>query len=303
MMNRCPRLIFPLASILMLASGCGGGPDFEILGAVSASSGAGGAGGGEGGGGGGGGGGGSDVPLDKFSFFVTSLTAMRELSGSQYGFGGDLRFGETGPGAGLRGADKICSAVAERSMPGSAKKEWHAFLSAVAGDDGKQVSAIDRVGEGPWFDRLGRLVANTKADLLHDRPAGADPVIKDDLPNEDGVPNHQPDPTKPKEDNHHTLTGSNNQGSLYSPTATCLDWTSAKGDPPTEGKPRCGLSWPRMNGPMVGMGESANWISSLLETGCAPGVNLVPTPPPGPEDVDVGNGGGYGQIYCFARTP
>jgi hypothetical protein len=303
MINRYPRLIFPLGGVLlMVAYGCSGGSDFDLSGASASSSSAG-AGGGDGGSGGDGGGGGGDVPLEKFSFFVTSLKAMRELSGSQLGFGGDLRFGETGLGAGLRGADKICSAVAEMSMPGSAKKEWHAFLSAVAGEDGKQVNAIDRIGEGPWYDRLGRLVANTKADLLHDRPVGADPAIKNDLPNEDGVPNHQPDPTKPQEDNHHTLTGSNNQGALFSATATCLDWTSAKGDPPNEGRPRCGLSWPRMNGGMIGMGESANWISSLLETGCAPGVNLVPTPPPGPEDVDVGNGGGYGQIYCFAKTP
>src|SRR5690242_11683854 len=51
--------------------------------------------------------------LDKFSFFVTSLAAMQALSGSQAGFGGDLRYGETGPGAGLRGADKICAAIAE----------------------------------------------------------------------------------------------------------------------------------------------------------------------------------------------
>lgn len=55
---------------------------------------------------------------EKFSFFVTSLQSLRELSGSRTGFGGDLRFGETGEGAGLRGADKICAAIAELSMPG-----------------------------------------------------------------------------------------------------------------------------------------------------------------------------------------
>ena len=65
---------------------------------------------------------GSTIAL--FSFFVTSLAAMQELSGSPDGFGGDLRFGETGPGAGLRGADKICRAIAEKSMPGAAAKQW-----------------------------------------------------------------------------------------------------------------------------------------------------------------------------------
>src|SRR5688572_16941556 len=65
--------------------------------------------------------------LDRFSFFVTSLQALRELSGSQNGFGGDLSYGETGAGAGLRGADKLCAAIAERSMPGASAKPWRAF--------------------------------------------------------------------------------------------------------------------------------------------------------------------------------
>jgi len=38
------------------------------------------------------------------------------------GFGGDLRYGETGAGAGLRGADKICATLAEASMPGAGAK-------------------------------------------------------------------------------------------------------------------------------------------------------------------------------------
>jgi hypothetical protein len=48
--------------------------------------------------------------LPKFSFFVTSLKGLQEISGSQTGFGGDLRFGQVGAGAGLRGADAICAA-------------------------------------------------------------------------------------------------------------------------------------------------------------------------------------------------
>ena len=37
--------------------------------------------------------------LPHFSFFVTSQKALEELSGSPDGFGGDLSYGETGPGA------------------------------------------------------------------------------------------------------------------------------------------------------------------------------------------------------------
>jgi hypothetical protein len=246
--------------------------------------------------------------LERFSFFVTSLRALQELSGSQAGFGGDLSYGETGPGAGLRGADKLCATIAERSMPGASQKPWRAFLSVTAGEDGNPVDAIDRIGEGPWYDRLGRLLAATKADLLFDRPQGADPAIVNDFPNEDGVPNHQPDPTQGQVDNHDMLTGSNAQGRLYSATGTCQDWTGATG---SEGRPRVGHSWPRFGGPGGGrppgggMGDinPANWISSLNESGCAPGVNLIETGPPDPNSNTVGSGGGYGGFYCFSLTP
>src|SRR6185436_11463029 len=97
--------------------------------------------------------------LPKFSFFVTSLEALQRLSGSANGFGGDLRYGEAN---GLAGADKICTEIAESSMPGSGAKGWRAFLSAVSGPDGKLVNAIDRIGEGSWYDRIGRSVAMDK---------------------------------------------------------------------------------------------------------------------------------------------
>jgi hypothetical protein len=274
---------------------------------------------------------------EDFSFFVTSLRAVQELSGSAQGFGGDLRYGETGPGAGLRGADKICAAIAERSSPGAGKKQWRAFLSATAGEDGKQVDAIDRVGEGPWYDRLGRLIAANKTDLATTRPTGIDEAIKDDLPNEDGVPNHQPDPTQGEVDNHDTLTGSNTEGRLYDASSTCKDWTANAGSIATEGKPRVGHSWTRSGGGPGGgpgpdggfppgdggfppgdggngqtcppdcnggeLGDMDNWMSSLTESGCAPGVNLIEMGPPQPDKTTVGSGGGYGGFYCFSLTP
>ncbi len=251
--------------------------------------------------------GGSAPVLDKFSFFVTSLKALQELSGNQQGFGGDLSYGETGPGAGLRGADKICAAIAEKSMPGAASKQWRAFLSVTKDENGMQLNAIDRIGEGPWYDRLGRVFAMNKADLIHDRPAGIDALIKDDFPNEDGVPNHQPDPNQPEVDNHDMLTGSNALGELYSQTATCLDWTGKSGNKAVEGRPRVGHSWPRYGGPGGSSGgiegNMANWMSSLNESGCAPGVNLIEMGPPDPNSNTVGSGGGYGGFYCFALTP
>jgi hypothetical protein len=233
---------------------------------------------------------------DRFSFFVTSLVAWRALSGSPNGFGGDLRFGQP---TGLEGADEICRQIAERSMAGNGKT-WRAFLSAAVGPGGTPVNAIDRIGPGPWYDRRGRLLAQTKADLASGaiRPTGADPAIVNDLPNEDGVPNHNPDGTVV--DNHHFMTGSTATGTLHTTgaTATCQDWTSLVG---TAGKPRCGFAWPRSVGSTQANG--AHWLSGIDEAGCAAAIFITGSGGAPPGANGVGSGGGYGGIYCFALTP
>jgi hypothetical protein len=136
---------------------------------------------------------------EKFSFFMISHDATIRESGSPDGFGGDL--------GGITGADAICQRVAEYSSPCQSKKVWHAFLSTSKED------AIDRIGKGPWHDRLGRLFANQLSELLNDRPINAAPEIIDDFPNEDGVPNQFPHGEMV--DNHQTLTGSGINGRLY----------------------------------------------------------------------------------------
>jgi hypothetical protein len=207
-------------------------------------------------------------------------------------------------------------------MAGAGAKTWRAFLSATADENGKQVNAIDRIGSGPWYDRLGRLFANNLDELYYDRPQNADAAIKNDFPNETGVPNQNPDKTG-NVDNHDMITGSNNQGQLYGATATCSDWTSSSTN---SGRPRCGHSWPTSanqcsttstkgtatgsggsggggpGGGGGGMGAMCNWMSALDEAGCAPGVNLVQNGGPG-NDGTIGSGGGYGGWYCFALTP
>jgi hypothetical protein len=162
------------------------------------------------------------------------------------------------------------------------------------------------------------IVASNLAGLIKERP-DADTLIVDDLPNEFGVPNHDPDGTG-QVDNHDMLTGTNTQGTLYCPndpaTCTCSDWTNAQ---PT-GKPRVGHSWPRRGGGGSGggfggfggfgggiggggLGSINNWMSSLDEAGCAPGVSLIEMGPPQASNPTVGSGGGYGGFYCFALTP
>jgi hypothetical protein len=207
------------------------------------------------------------------------------------GFGGDLRYGEA---TGIAGADKICTEIANTAMPGAGAKGWRAFLSATKGgvNDGP-INAIDRVGEGPWYDRLGRLVSMNKTSLVMTRPGGAETTIANDLPNEDGVPNHNPDGTG-QVDNHDFLTGSGTSGMLYNTDwkYTCHDWASKVG---TDGTPRCGHTWPR---------GVQSWISVLNEAGCEPGIFLVEAGGPGANGTkSVGDGGGYGGFYCLALTP
>jgi hypothetical protein len=217
---------------------------------------------------------------------MTSQAGLQRLSNNSKGFGGDLRFGKAD---GLSGADEICRQLAEASMPGNGKT-WRAFLSVSKGPEGSAVNAVDRVGEGPWYDRKGRVLAMNKAALLQTRPQGADPAIANDMPNEDGVPNH--DPGSGVIDNHNVLTGSTATGTLDSKglTATCQDWTSSTAQ---GGKPRCGVSWPRAS--------LTNWISVLNEGGCEPGSTPAGAQS-GPSGT-VGALGGYGGFYCFALTP
>jgi hypothetical protein len=231
--------------------------------------------------------GGSGGASAHFSFFMASQAGLTRLSGNAKGFGGDLRFGKAD---GLSGADEICRQLAETSLPNNGKT-WRAFLSVTKGPAGSAVNAIDRVGEGPWYDRKGRILAMNKAALLQTRPQGADAAIANDLPNEDGVPNH--DPGSGIIDNHNVLTGSTTMGTLDSQglTATCQDWTSPMSN---GGRPRCGVSWPRAS--------LTHWISVLNEGGCAPGT----TPGGGAQSGEqgtVGALGGYGGFYCFALTP
>ena len=213
----------------------------------------------------------------KFSFFYTSLAAMRRLSKSQNGFGGDLRFGMP---TGLEGADKICQTIAGEL--GYDHKTWRAFLSVVRGPAGTPVNAIDRVGNGPWYDLLGRLIAMDKAGLIRgNRPAG-DPQAVNDLPDESGLG------TRRLGDTHDVITGSNAMGMLAStnPNDTCMDWTSAT----TRGRIQMGHSWPA--------GSGMHWIRAHLEPTCVAGVNLVQNGPG--NGSSIGAGGGWGGYYCFA---
>jgi hypothetical protein len=121
-----------------------------------------------------------------------------------------------------------------------------------------------------------------------------DIAIKNDLPNEEGIPNHTPDPNKGQIDNHHMVTGSGTDGKLYSATATCSDWTST--DTITQKQPRCGFAWPRSTT------GTFSWISGFNANGCGAGIEIVNNGA-GSRTKIIGSGGGYGGFYCFALNP
>jgi hypothetical protein len=231
---------------------------------------------------------------EDFSFFVTSMDALWTLAGDPVS---DLNGGFGGNFGGIAGADAICQEIGDAT--GNGHKTWRAFLSATDDGSGSPVNAIERIGEGPWYDANGRLVATGLAGLAGDRPDG-DAQSTDDLPNECGVP------LSALGDSHDVPTGSNKQGMLNStdPNWTCNDWTSSDAsvgvsDPVGGGDGvMIGHSFPREGGGGGPGGDGANWVSDHATRGCSKGANLIQNGPG--EGTCIGCSGGYGAVYCFA---
>lgn len=303
------------------AGGAGGAAGIGGAGGVAGTAGAGGSAGVAGTAGLGGVGGSMDAgmdsggaPVTNFSFFVTSYEGMMRLANEagvqppDQGFGGDL--------GGLAGADMICQTLAEAAGD-TGGKTWRAFLSATTGGEGGgPVHAIERIGDGPWYDANDRLVAENIAGLQQERPDG-DPQSVDDLPDELGQP------TSVLGDTHDTLTGSDTMGRLPEGAdafQTCQDWTSRAeeggGDAIMAGHtwPRCamfgGCGEDMMGGGFPGgsffggmFGNGSSWVSDHPVQGCKPGVNFEQNGAGTPGLMTVGAGGGWGAIYCFAILP
>lgn len=243
-------------------------------------------------------------PRPHFSFFVTSQAGLFSLGAGRYhpapdpvrGFGGNL--------GGLRGADEICTALAQRANPGDTKI-WRAFLSS-SGLFGQRVDAVDRIGRGPWYSFAGYELAADVDGLfpveeIEGRPRGAAPELAAMFSDENGRDARD----RQNIDNHDTLTGSDKRGRLFDDTeggriATCEDWTSStvRGRPGNSfaqgGQVPVGHSWPRNNS------EGRHWISEHTVNGCEPGVDIDGGTAAPADDFRVGAAGGYGGFYCFA---
>jgi hypothetical protein len=187
-------------------------------------------------------------------FFVTS---------KGIGNGADL--------GGLEGADAHCAKLANTA--GSNGRTWRAYLSTQS-PDGKArgKSARDRIGQGPWYNVHGELIASD-LDELHLNPN----IIKRTALDENGN-SIKGRGDKPNE--HDILTGSKNDGTSYFPWEegdhTCSNWSSS-----TDGEGSAQVGHHDRHG-----GGNTSWNSAHGSRGCSQ-KNLQGT-------------GGAGLLFCFA---
>ncbi len=235
----------------------------------------------------------TDAGPPKFSFFVTSYKGMAALADTGVGFGGKLDYeGQKG----ILGADRICKRLAEKSMPAASAKTWRAFLSTYNEGGATIQHAKNRIGTGPWYDRTGALLAQNLTELLQTRP-GTNALLRNDLPNEDGVPNRAAFGGTGTKIPQLVLTASDYAGNISLSDAgtprTCGDWTTFDSGGFGSG-PRLGHQWS-----FPGQDAEVSWTTAAMSAGCDPGVWNAE----GGLSNTVAYYGGYGGIYCFALEP
>jgi hypothetical protein len=197
-----------------------------------------------------------DTPSSPLGFFVSSATSA------------------TGNLGGLTGADGICQRLA--TDVGAGDKTWRAYLSVErdASNNNQPTDARSRIGNGPWINANGAVMANN-LDELHARSGNPYLFVDERGRQINGQWAGSPTPNQ-----HDILTGSTAEGRLIA-GKTCSDWTSSA----TTAVATVGHS--------DGLGPQANstpplnsWNSAHDNQNCS---NTAPR-------------GGAGRIYCFAKT-
>jgi hypothetical protein len=192
---------------------------------------------------------------NNMTFFITSVGP---------GKGGDL--------GGLAGADAHCQRLA--AAVGAGGKTWRAYLSTNQAAQGGAVNARDRIGNGPWQNAKGVVIATSVADLHSANnkigrataynEKGALVKMRGDTPNQ-----------------HDMLTGSDLEGRAFpgNLNLTCNNWTSS-----TFGSAMLG------HVDREGIANTVyqhSWVSAHMSRSCSQ-PDLVAT-------------GGNGLFYCFAQ--
>jgi hypothetical protein len=187
-----------------------------------------------------------------------------------------------GPGkgadlGGIEGADRHCQTLAARH--GAGGKTWRAYLSTQPADGKPAVNARERIGNGPWQNFKGQVVAANLDELHSDNnKLGFDNSLSERgqiIPGVGFAPNR-----------HDVLTGSTAEGSAFpaGDDRTCRNWTSS-----TQGAAMVGhidKKGLRDDPP------SKSWNSSHPSRG----------PEGGCSQSDLRGTGGDGLFYCFASN-
>ena len=211
---------------------------------------------------------------------AAALSLLSAGAQAQQGAAGEMTFFLTsvGPGkgadlSGLAGADRHCQQLAE--AVGAGERTWRAYLSAQGSDGQAAVSARDRIGQGPWQNAKGVVIAQD-LDQLH----GENNLSKETALTEQGeVVNGRGDTPN----RHDILTGSQPDGTAFAAgeDRTCGDWSmgGAEGAAMVGHHDRMGLR---------DDAASKSWNASHPSRGCSPAA--------------LKSSGGAGLLYCFAAN-
>ena len=202
------------------------------------------------------------------------LTAgILALVGAEASFAQDMTFFITseGPGnggdlGGIEGADAHCQALAEAA--GAGDKTWVAYLGTEL-EDGRGADARSRIGDGPWHNAAGELIAED-IDQLHLGPN----IVRSTALDEDG---NRVLGRGDETNRHDVLTGAMVDGTAFFPDDddhTCNNWTSS-----AEGSAMVG-HFDRQGG------GNTSWNAAHQSRSCS--------------QADLRATGGDGLLYCFA---
>jgi hypothetical protein len=192
----------------------------------------------------------------------------------------------TGNLGGLAGADQMCQTQAQALGGAAAAKTWHAYLSQEQRGNTPKVNARGRIGQGPWYNVKGQLIASSVADLHGDQQRDRNNIQAATALDVKGeqIPGNV----------HDILTGSDSDGRAFTDgyDHTCNNWTSDAMTLPQAANANAAVPADRARA-MLGHsnrsgGQNTSWNAAHMSQGCSKQA-LV-------------NTGGAGKLYCFATN-
>jgi hypothetical protein len=190
----------------------------------------------------------------------------------------------TGNLGGLAGADEICQTQAQALGAAAAAKTWHAYLSQEQRGNTPKVNARGRIGQGPWYNVKGQLIASSVADLHGDQQRDRNNIQAATALDVKGeqIPGNV----------HDILTGSDSDGRAFTDgyDHTCNNWTSDGMTLPQAANANVAVPADRARA-MLGHsnrsgGQNTSWNAAHMSQGCSKQAFI--------------NTGGAGKLYCFA---